>query len=152
MRGAIGQEWRNILRPVMSRLVDSRDLSGFIMLLFQKVWVQQKPETSSPVLRQNDKVEEAVSEKKKRKLTDGSSSGSPAPRPPGPSGGKTLPPGVSWTKSKMEVIGPPFFFPMSLFFSSTVLFCSGFLVRRGVDPVLRRGGSRRGGGGRGQRS
>ena len=156
MRGAKGQDWRNMFRPALSRLVDSQGLSGFIMLLFQMVPVRQKPEASSPVLRQNDKVEEAGSGKK-RKL-DGSSSESPASRPPGPPGlVRTLPSGISLTTSKDEVMGPPSFFSMSLFFSSTVLFCSGYcrravaLCRRGLAPVLRRGGGERGGE-RGRRS
>ena len=117
------------LTPVsLNRLVDSQDLFyGSSCFIFQTVPVQQNPDASSPVL--NVKEEEVVSVKKKRKLTEGGSSESPVLRPPG---SKPLPAGVSWTRSKIEVIGYfslSFFFSMNLLFSSTVLFCSGFFLR-----------------------
>ena len=135
MKDAKCQDWRTRSRSALSRLVDSRALSGSILFLFQKVSVRQQLETSPSVLMQNDEVEEGSSGKKMR-LADGSSLDSPASRPPGPPEARILPAGLSWTPSRDEVIGPPSFFSMGLFFSSTVLFCSGLFYRRRESPVL----------------
>ena len=70
------QDWSNMLRPVLilgarlllgsqSRLVDSRDLSGFIMLLFQAASGEEKSKTESQRVKKSTKSVDESSKKRK---------------------------------------------------------------------------------------
>ena len=92
------QDWSNNLRLVLilrarfllgsqSRLVDSRDLSGFIMLLFQAALSEEKSKTESPGVAKTEsqgvkKSTKSVDESsKKRKHSDEVLIVSPVPPP-----------------------------------------------------------------------